>query len=322
MKSVLSTLFAYPLSMERYVAFVGLLTLALVVATLSDRPVLLKQAAAATGVSEPVKAGPESFYVLRVQPIMDRYCTACHDASKSRGHLRVDDYLHTRYSGRSRTNVLPGEPERSGLLVRMKLPKSDLKAMPPLGLPAPTSDEMEVIRQWIERDASGSLGPSAFPNAPELVKPVRIPVLDKDAITAARAPLAGAVETLRHTHPQLVFYAARDTAELRVTNASIPGTFREEDLSALGPVAHEIVSLHLRRAAFSDDAIPVLVSMSKLRSAHLEGISLSETALRTLISELPALQRLSVDAELLSENIKQDASARGIEVYGVGDAPR
>lgn len=305
-----------PLSVRVYIAFVAALTVLLVVFWTMSQPVFVQKIKSYMGVAEPAIATPTSFYGERVQPIFIKYCAACHDTKKSKGHLKLHDYVHARYSGRSRHNVLPGQPESSGLVERMKMSKSDIRAMPPLGLAEPSNDEIKIIELWIERNASYSLEPNEFPDAPELVEPIVISKIDFAAVETERSEHLEQVNTLLELYPELMHYTARDSANLRVTTASLSTPFKDKDFAALRGLEDRITSLDIKNDPITDVSTDVLLSLQNLREARLIGGGISPKTIRRLLIDLPRLERLTVDAKLIDAELQNLASARSIDLFG------
>ncbi|MEM6416079.1 MAG: c-type cytochrome domain-containing protein [Pseudomonadota bacterium] len=309
----------YPWSARRYFFVVGLLTACISIFLLLNKPVLLHKMTAAAGLSDPVTARTDSFYLRRVQPILSKYCTQCHDIKKYKGHLRLDNFLHSRYSGSHSNNVVANSPEESGLLIRMALPKSDRRAMPPLGLPAPTKSEIEVIRLWILRNASGILTEADFPDAPKPAKVLKtVPPIDNQLVFALRKPLSEAVLSVNAKYPHLVLYDTRSSASLRVTNVSLPAVLSDEVFQTLEKITSEIVSIYLVDAPLTDKSLKIMSNMPKLKDIYITGSKFNESRLVALVQDCRDLKRLSLDTHLLTDKVYDAAQEREIKLYGVG----
>ena len=91
-------------------------------------------------------AGGAGTFTASVLPIMQRNCTKCHGADKSRGGLR----LHTRNDAMDA--VVAGNPNGSELYKRIILSPDHDEVMPPNGNVL-SAQEQNVIKTWI---ASGA----------------------------------------------------------------------------------------------------------------------------------------------------------------------
>lgn len=79
--------------------------------------------------------------------ILDPHCFLCHGADSGLG----DFSTYERITAASRGWIIPGKPEKSELLGRLKHTNPDLDIMPPFGaLPA---EEIATVQAWIEQCA-------------------------------------------------------------------------------------------------------------------------------------------------------------------------
>jgi hypothetical protein len=85
-------------------------------------------------------------------------CASCHGAKKQKGKLRVDSLAALKRGGKEGAAVVPGRPDASLLLKRVRLPLNDDDHMPPKTKPQLTPREVQVLSDWIR-----GLGTSASP---------------------------------------------------------------------------------------------------------------------------------------------------------------
>lgn len=103
----------------------------------------------------------EAEFVRLAKPILDQYCAGCHGPEKAKGGLRVDTLAALRTGGDSGPAILPGKPQQSELLRRLRLPLSDDDHMPPEGKPQPKEAAKLLLERWIGGlGAFGSSGPN------------------------------------------------------------------------------------------------------------------------------------------------------------------
>lgn len=87
-----------------------------------------------------------------VQPILEQHCVSCHQPDDDQGGLK----MHTRAAmiegGEYARALVPGDLEKSEMIVRITLPHDDLDIMPPRG---PKLDEQQVaiLSAWVEQGA-------------------------------------------------------------------------------------------------------------------------------------------------------------------------
>ncbi|MEM7456682.1 MAG: c-type cytochrome domain-containing protein [Planctomycetota bacterium] len=123
--------------------------------------------------------GQEVDYSTEVQPLLQKYCAACHNEADSEGEFVVDSYDSIMSGGDSDEVVIPGE--RNSSLMYLMMTGEVLPEMPPGDHPQLTEDQIELVGRWIDQGA----------NAParEIVR-ARLPVVNVEsqvdpAITSA-----------------------------------------------------------------------------------------------------------------------------------------
>ncbi|MEI7731463.1 MAG: c-type cytochrome domain-containing protein [Verrucomicrobiota bacterium] len=99
-------------------------------------------------------AKPAGKFVTTVQPVLQKYCIACHGPEKSKGGLRLDSFAAMQAGGEKGPVLVPGDAGKSLLIRLLTLPPSDDDHMPPEGKPQPTTEEIAVLRAWIDSGAT------------------------------------------------------------------------------------------------------------------------------------------------------------------------
>ena len=89
---------------------------------------------------------------VKVRRIFAESCYRCHDSDTYEGGLALDNREAVFAGGDGGVVIRPGQPENSELLRRLLLPGGHDDAMPQRGRSL-FSDEIELIRKWIEFDA-------------------------------------------------------------------------------------------------------------------------------------------------------------------------
>lgn len=116
----------------------------------------------------PRPATPEqlAYFEKNVRPILVNRCYNCHsDAFKEAGGLRVDIGIAIFGGGNSGAVIIPGHPEQSLLLERLK--SSDKKKrMPQEAEEALPDNEVKIIEQWIKDGAAWPDETEKLPQTP------------------------------------------------------------------------------------------------------------------------------------------------------------
>lgn len=90
-----------------------------------------------------------------VAPIFAKHCVMCHSGAKPAANLRLDNHTNILNGTRKERVVIPGSPQKSELLQRIKGTKTP--RMPKNGPPWLTAEETSLIEKWI--GAGASAGP-------------------------------------------------------------------------------------------------------------------------------------------------------------------
>jgi uncharacterized membrane protein len=83
------------------------------------------------------------------------HCEKCHGAQKQKGKLRVDSVAALLKGGTNGAALVPGNPNQSSLIKRVRLALGDEEHMPPKKEPQPSAAEVAVLASWIRAGAGG-----------------------------------------------------------------------------------------------------------------------------------------------------------------------
>ncbi len=103
--------------------------------------------------------GPELFAVdfdEDVEPILRKKCFKCHSGPRAKGGLRMDNktYFQKKIAEEDGIPIFPGHPEKSLMVRKTSLPRTDTDAMPPPTRGEPLSAvELGTIKKWITEGA-------------------------------------------------------------------------------------------------------------------------------------------------------------------------
>jgi mono/diheme cytochrome c family protein/uncharacterized membrane protein len=231
-------------------------------------------------------AYPDSFYTKHLYPVFDSNCVVCHGEAKVKGGLRLDSYDRLMRGGVDGAVVIPGQPDRSTLLVRITLPHDDKKFMPSEGKPALKPEEIAWIRAWIAQGAS--------PSAPTLAgisihedEPAPPPVPDYSS------KMAELSRTAKSAGVTLVPVSKNLSDGLILNTIDAGRKFGDAQLESFAPYASFIVEVELGRTSVTDACLPTLAKFTNLRALHLEGTAITGAGLDKL-TQLSQLRYLNL----------------------------
>ncbi|MFK7909894.1 MAG: DUF1549 domain-containing protein, partial [Akkermansiaceae bacterium] len=109
-----------------------------------------------------------------IQPILESNCVRCHTESKVKGGLRMDTYEKIMEGGETADAIVPGDPSKSELLVRIHLRPIDEGVMPDEGQ-ALKPEEVALLDAWVKAGAKWPKGVTLTERKPEKPKRVAMP---------------------------------------------------------------------------------------------------------------------------------------------------
>jgi uncharacterized membrane protein len=112
------------------------------------------------------------------------YCTKCHGPSKQKGKLRVDSLAAMLKGGAEGPALVPGSPDKSPLVTRLRLPLGHDEHMPPAKETQPSAVEVAAFASWV-RSAAGAGATASKPAAPSTVTASATTPSSTDTTTAA-----------------------------------------------------------------------------------------------------------------------------------------
>lgn len=113
-----------------------------------------------------------------IKPIFNQKCYACHAVTKGKvkGDLALDTPEKLAEVIKPDGQIIPGNPEKSSLLISCKLPDDDDDSMPPKGKNRLTPAEITSLETWIKEGASlGAGGAAPTAAAPAAAMPAAAP---------------------------------------------------------------------------------------------------------------------------------------------------
>ncbi len=301
-------------SMRRYLLTVLLATAVALAGLACARPSIFTGIVVALGIGHRwAEVLPDSFYAVRVAPILEEHCASCHGPRLRRARLRLDSLGDLSLGGKSGAAVVPGNPHASELYTRLLLPRSDKRAMPAANKPPLTANQIRVIEMWIASGASGRTLVDEIKGAPPPpTPPIVIAPLDLEAVVKARAPLEEEVAALSERYPQVISYLSRDSARLAIDAQRLRHRFQDSDLALFEPLAVQVARLDLSGTAITDAA--ALAAFENVETLRLNDTDIGEAAIAA-IGRMPNLKTLTIlDTQLTPEHVAQ-LRERGVKVY-------
>jgi hypothetical protein len=203
---------------------------------------LLLSVCSLPAVAQPRPGEDETFFELRIRPVLAGTCSKCHGGEKTSAGLRVNSRSALLKGGESGAAVVPGQPEKSLLILALRQEVGTEVRMPPgKKLPdAVIADFTTWVRRGAPWPAAGEWANSGSAGKHWAFQPVRKPLPPPDPSGWAAGPVDRFIAVrLREQGLRPVASADRRTLLRRVTF----------DLTGLPPTPAEV-------SAFLNDSSP------------------------------------------------------------------
>jgi WD40 repeat protein len=140
-------------------------------------------------------------YAKQIQPILNKYCTSCHNNDDREGKLSLENYDALLKGGPKGALVTAGHSDLSRMI--LVLTGKAQPAMPPKDSDPPTAAEIALLRAWIDAGAKGPSGVAPDPTV--LVAPqIKLLAPARKSVNAVAVPPNGlAVALARYGEVEL-----------------------------------------------------------------------------------------------------------------------
>jgi uncharacterized membrane protein len=245
----------------------------------------------------------DSFFVQRINPILDSNCVTCHGAGQTKGGLRLDSYERLMRGGNDGPVIVAGKPDSSLLLQRVTLSPDHKGFMPAEGRPPLRAEEIVWIRGWIQDGASASAKTVAGVSIrDEQKEPPPQPVGDYSALMPA-------IDQMDEAQGAKLRPVSSNPGDgLVLYTVDIAPQFGDAQLAQLLKFAPYIVEADLGRTAVTNASFTTLAQFTHLRALHLEGTAITGDGLSKLAPITP-LTYLNLSGTQVSPAAAQQLSS-------------
>jgi len=203
------------------------------------------------------------------QAIFKRHCYNCHGATKQKGDYRLDSKHSINQGGKSGlAAITPGNAEDSELMYRMQLPRDDDDVMPPEEKDPVSTEDIEIVRQWIEQGAY-------WPDDKELSN------APGDYIKVGDTNTDEWIKQTNTTGAKAEYNAWGDNS-LRVDLGVVDPAQLDQALQQLTQVRDKVTWLDCSQLTLPADFFTHLATLTKLQRLHLDGTDITDAQLKQL----------------------------------------
>ncbi|MDO1513713.1 c-type cytochrome domain-containing protein [Maribacter confluentis] len=218
------------------------------------------------------------FYTDVIAPILNNNCVSCHNPKKAKGELLLHSEEGILTSGENGPVLTAHHPGESDLFLRMELPKSNDRHMPPDGKRQPSKEAIKLVETWIAKGHpfTTTIGELKLPKslfAPYFPKSEVMDYPPTEIAAAATDSIHYVKNFGLHVAP-----ISEGTNYLKVSALNLP-TFTNADAPYLNAIAPQIALLDLGGTQITDDICTALAKLPNLTRVQLDHTQLTGSQL-------------------------------------------
>lgn len=258
---------------------------------------------------KPEQIGDEGvpFFSTAIAPVLNDKCVSCHGPEKSKGGLRLDSFEALAKGGDGGAAIVPGKSGEGTMLERMLLPLDSDDHMPPDGKPQPSSDEIALLRWWIDAGASPTQSVTQLNPPASIIRLLRVntkPVVAQDSPQdtsplASRAEIQAKVDPLSQELGVPMTFLAETGPYLQANPGVLAEGFGDEGLARMAEIGRNIRWLDLGGTAVTDDGLRHLAKFPNLTRLYLQRTAITDPAL-AYVARLQQLEYLNLHGTPIS----------------------
>jgi hypothetical protein len=224
-------------------------------------------------------------FAKEIQPLLQQNCVKCHGTEKQKGKLRLDSREAALKGGKDGPALVLGDAEKSELIRRISLPKTDDDFMPSEGEPLKPA-EIDLLKQWIKEGAEWPEIASAVKETPKGPPGPVLPTDFKPGPNEAKA-ISQIAQKGVDVRPVAMNSPWREANfRLQSTNINDAAIAPLKDITSL-------VDLNLATTKVTDAGLAALKPLTHLQRLHLELTGITDAGL-VHVSALPDLVYLNL----------------------------
>lgn len=236
-------------------------------------------------------------YADIVQPIFESKCYSCHNKTKKKGKLRLDEPAFILKGGKDGEVIKPGNADESDMMRRLLLPRNDEDHMPPKEKPQLKDNEIALLHWWITTGATFDKKTKDL-EQPEKIKPVLLAlqkevkkVLPDLPQTPVEKADEKAIQKLKDSGI-IVFPVARNSNYLTANFVTVD-SITYNDIALLLSIKKQLVWLNLGQKKIPDSLLAPIAQLTNLTRLQLDNIPITDKGL-VLLQSLVNLQYLNL----------------------------
>lgn len=267
-----------------------------------------------------------------IKPIIKNKCENCHNPSKMKGDLRMDNFELLMKGGEHGKIIEIGKSAESELIKRILLPESNDDHMPPKGKNQITEDELSLLQWWIDNGAksdkkvselvaddkiktilnkysSSNVSTIASSNA---IKQDKFEIEEK-IISTKIEPLSNSTSSEVSKVGGLILPFSQQSNYVEISFVNKSGLIDSEFNQISKNNLNQVLWLRLSNTKITDLASESFKNYSNLTRLYLENTAVTDKSLEA-ISQLNNLEYLNVvNTQITDSGLKKLASMKSLK---------
>ncbi|MEX1238950.1 MAG: c-type cytochrome domain-containing protein [Cyclobacteriaceae bacterium] len=257
-------------------------------------------------------------YADIVDPILDAYCSSCHNESKQKGELMMHTPKDLMKGGENGPAFVPGNAIESAMIQRMQLPEDHEDHMPPEGKKQISDDELQLLIWWVNEGATFDKKVTEL-NIPGDVDSILNTLVDPDAnkteveILLSSDVLPASEATVQQLLKQGVSVAPLSNEIHWLQAQAAPNQPGDSIIKGFVKVSEQLTWLNLGGTSVTDEGLAAIGTFKFLTRLHLGNTQITDEGLEYL-KELPYLEMLNIYGTRVSdEGIRHLSSLKNLK---------
>lgn len=253
-------------------------------------------------VLEPVTVVEEAtLYGHLVAPILKEKCLSCHNESKLKGQLSLQDSISMFKGGKHGFTLVVGDANASELYKRVMLDPHDKKYMPPEGKPGLTDDEKEILAYWINTGkANFSKKIKDFETSEDMLRVAsNLLGLDEKSAAAKLATVSEVTQDVLNELSKEGFVLRELVFGSNLYDVFLPQNSSDSDeemirkMEVLSKIGSNILWLSVQNNHVTDVVLSKIASFENLQKLDLNENSITDVGIENLAT-IPSLKSLNI----------------------------
>ena len=230
-------------------------------------------------------------YADIIQPIFENKCYTCHNKSKKKGGLRLDEPSFILKGGKDGEVIKPGNAEESDMMRRLLLPRNEEDHMPPKEKPQLKENEIALIHWWIGSGAPFDKKIRELEQN-EKIKPILLSlqkVVKKSLPDVPEKPVVAADEKVvkQLREKGVVIIPVTRNSNYLSANFVTVDSVTEKEMVLLGSLKKQLIWLKLSDKNISDSLLKTVGQLTNLTRLQLDNTPVTDkgiVSLQTLVN--------------------------------------